>query len=189
MRPAILETPRLVLRPLEDSDGDALAAMHADAQVMRHFPATMTRAQTHGLIQRLQERERLTGIALRAVVLRDSGEVAGLAGLNRPSFEAAFTPCVEIGWRFARRFWGQGYATEAAEAALGYGFHDLALQEIVAFTVPANTASRAVMDRLGMTHMLDFDHPMIAEGHALRRHVFYRLRKDDWTARTARPGL
>jgi RimJ/RimL family protein N-acetyltransferase len=101
----------------------------------------------------------------------------GFAGIQRVSFAAPFTPAVEIGWRLARRYWGLGLATEAARAALADGFGRCALREIVAFAVPANTRSLAVMARLGMTHDpdADFDHPNIAPGHKLRRHVLYRI--------------
>ena len=102
-----------------------------------------------------------------------------------PSFEAHFTPCVEIGWRLAREHWGHGYATEAATAALAFAFGDRALEEIVAFTVPANIPSRRVMGRLGMRRLPadDFEHPAIAAGHPLRSHVLYRLRRADWKPR------
>jgi len=93
-----------------------------------------------------------------------------------PSFEAHFTPCVEIGWRLAREYWGRGYATEAARAALDFGFSRLGLEEIVSFTVPANLRSRSVMERLEMTHSPDddFENPRIPQGHVLRHHVLYR---------------
>jgi RimJ/RimL family protein N-acetyltransferase len=108
-----------------------------------------------------------------------------MVGLSVPRFEAPFTPCVEIGWRLARAHWGRGYATEAARAALGHAFGPLGLGEVVAFTVPANVPSRAVMTRLGMTRTPadDFDHPLLPEGHPLRRHVLYRIARADWAAR------
>ena len=100
-------------------------------------------------------------------------------GLAVPAFEAHFTPAVEVGWRLAAEHWSRGYATEAARAALDYGFTTAGLDEIVSFTVPANSRSRAVMERLGMTHdpADDFDHPRIEPGHPLRRHVLYRKRR------------
>lgn len=95
-----------------------------------------------------------------------------------PTFEAHFTPCVEIGWRLARDVWGQGYATEAARAVLDHAFAALALDEVVSLTVLANLPSRAVMERIGMTRSPadDFDHPRLPPGHVLRRHVLYRKR-------------
>jgi RimJ/RimL family protein N-acetyltransferase len=97
--------------------------------------------------------------------------------LSVPRFTAHFTPCVEIGWRLAYEHWGRGYATEAAQAAVAFAFGGLHLEELVAFTVPANQRSRKVMERIGMTRSDadDFDHPDLPEGHPLRRHMLYRL--------------
>jgi ribosomal-protein-alanine N-acetyltransferase len=97
--------------------------------------------------------------------------------LEVQTFDAHFTPCVEVGWRLAFEHWGHGYATEAARLALGHGFGTLAVAEIVSFTTVANHRSRMVMDRLGMRRdpADDFDYPNLPEGHALRRHVLYRL--------------
>jgi RimJ/RimL family protein N-acetyltransferase len=102
---------------------------------------------------------------------------AGFVGFVVPRFEAHFTPCVEIGWRLAQQHWGRGYVAEAARAALRYGFDTLRFVEVVSFTVPANVRSRRVMERLGMRHdpADDFDHPLLPEGHHLRRHVLYRI--------------
>ena len=104
----------------------------------------------------------------------------GFVGLAVPRFEAHFTPCVEIGWRVAADQWNRGYATEAACAVLKYGFEIIGLSEIVSFTVPINLPSRRVMEKIGMTHNSadDFDHPLIPEGHPLRRHVLYRKRRE-----------
>ncbi len=112
------------------------------------------------------------------------GAFLGVTGLSRPSFEAPFTPAVEVGWRFAREAWGHGYATEAAKAAVEFGFETLGLREIVSFTVPANERSWRVMERLGMKRdpVDDFEHPRLPEGHPLRRHFLYRLRASDWRA-------
>jgi len=100
----------------------------------------------------------------------------GVVGLETVSYQAHFTPAVEVAWRLARAYWGKGYATEAAQAALDYGFEQLGLDEIVALTVPANWRSRRVMERLGMTRVPkdDFDHPKLPDG-PLKRHVLYRL--------------
>ena len=106
-------------------------------------------------------------------------DCAGFVGLMVPAFEAHFTPCIEIGWRLARPYWGKGYATEAARAALDYAFDTLHADEVVAITVPANRPSRAVMERLGMVYdpAGDFDHPNLPAGHLLQRHVLYRKQR------------
>jgi ribosomal-protein-alanine N-acetyltransferase len=98
-------------------------------------------------------------------------------GLQVPRFEAAFTPCVEIGWRLAAEQWGRGYASEAARAALVFGFERLGLEQIVSFTTTTNTRSSRVMENIGMRRdpREDFDHPAMPAGHRLRQHVLYRI--------------
>jgi ribosomal-protein-alanine N-acetyltransferase len=179
-----LETARLVLREWRDADRAPFAAMNADPRVMEHFPSVMTNPESDAFLDRLRERWAATGFGLWAVERQADRRFLGFTGLAAPTFEAHFTPAVEIGWRFVAETWGQGYATEAARAALGFGFEDLDLAEIVSFTVPANTRSRAVMERLGMTRDAadDFDHPRLPEGDPLRRHVLYRLAHARWRA-------
>ncbi len=173
----VLKTERLVLRPWRDTDLAPFAAMNADPEVMRHFPALLSREQSDALVARIRDRFATRGWAQWAVEVPGVLPFAGFIGLSVPSFEAPFMPSVEIGWRLARECWGKGYATEGAKASLAYGFGTLKLPEIVSFTVVANQPSRRVMERLGMRHDPDgdFDHPSIAEGHPMRRHVLYRL--------------
>jgi len=102
--------------------------------------------------------------------------------LSIPQFTAYFTPCIEIGWRLAAPFWNQGYASEGAQAALDFGFTQCNLKEIVAFTVPANIASIRVMEKIGMSYIDNFDHPVLADGDPLRRHVLYRITKAEQNA-------
>lgn len=177
-----LVTPRLVLRGFDDPDRLAHAAMNADREVMRHFPAPLDAAASDAMLERMAAHWTEHGFGLWAVERRSDRVFLGFTGLSRPSFEAHFTPAVEVGWRLARSAWGHGFATEAAEAALRYGFETVGLEEIVSFTVPANERSRRVMERLGMTRdpADDFDHPRLEEGSPLRRHVLYRLRREDW---------
>lgn len=179
-----LATPRLVLRQWRDSDLAPFAALNADPEVMRFMPRCLGRAESEALAGRYRERIAERGWDLWALERRDDGCFAGVLGLAVATFPAPFTPCVEVAWRLARTQWGQGLATEAAAVALRFGFEELALEEILAFTVPANTRSRAVMERLGMRHAAgeDFEHPRLPEGHPLRPHVLYRLGRGDWQA-------
>jgi len=151
--------------------------MNADPAVMAYFPSTMTRPESDALLARIELAWERDGHGLWAVASRDDDTWLGMTGLAAPNFDAAFTPCVEVGWRYPESSWGQGYATEAGRAALDYGFDVLGLDEIVSFTTVANTRSRAVMERLGMTRdpADDFDHPRLPEGHPIRPHVLYRL--------------
>jgi len=173
----MLTTARLLLRAWRESDRAPFAAMNADPLVMRHFAAPLTPEESDDMIDRCIAHHREHGFTFFAVELRENGAFLGLTGMARPSFEAHFTPCVEIGWRIAREHWNRGYATEAARECLRFAFQDLGLKEVVAFTVPANHASRRVMEKLGMTRSPadDFDHPRLPEGHPLRRHVLYRV--------------
>jgi RimJ/RimL family protein N-acetyltransferase len=172
-----LTTARLRLRPWREADLAAFAALNADPVVMEHFPSVLERASSDALAARFGEHFDRHGYGLWAVELPDIAEFIGFIGLAIPRFTAPFTPCVEVGWRLAHRYWGQGYATEGARAAVAFGFADAGLREIVSFTVPANRRSLAVMERLGMTSDAreDFDHPVLPAGHPLRRHRLYRL--------------
>ncbi|GII31467.1 GNAT family N-acetyltransferase [Planotetraspora mira] len=173
----MLETERLSLRRWRESDREPFAALNADPEVMEHFPALLSRDESDALVGRIEEGFEERGFGLWAV--EAEGAFIGFTGLTVPRFTAGFTPCVEIGWRLARRAWGYGYATEAATAALGDAFGRLGLEEVVSFTAVQNLRSQAVMRRIGMSRDLagDFDHPVLPEGSPLRRHVLYRIRR------------
>jgi RimJ/RimL family protein N-acetyltransferase len=161
---------------------------------MEFMPGLLDRAASDAFVERIEQHFTQHGFGLWAVEVIEgmeagrgpaasAGAFIGYVGLMRPRFTAAFTPCVEVGWRLARAAWGRGYATEAAREACRVGFDEVGLSEIVSFTVPANVRSRRVMERLGMTHdpAEDFDHPLLPDGHALRRHVLYRLSRERWS--------
>jgi RimJ/RimL family protein N-acetyltransferase len=178
-----LRTARLLLRRWRDDDRAPFAALNADPEVTEHLGGTMSRARSDALVDQIEVVFERRGFGMWAVEVTGTGDLAGFVGLSVPSFEAPFMPAVEIGWRLARTHWGHGYATEAARAAVAFafGFDEAGLDEIVAFTVPANVRSRRVMERLGMAHdpADDFDHPALPAPHPLRRHVLYRLRRPD----------
>lgn len=170
-------TNRLLLRQWRTEDHAPFAAMNADPRVMEHFPNLLAREESDARADAIEQHWLERGFGLWAVEVPGVAPFIGFVGLSVPRFEAAFTPCVEIGWRLAADYWGQGYATEGARAAVEFGFGPLGLKEIVSFTVPANLRSRRVMEKLGMTRdpAEDFEHPLLAAGHPLRRHVLYRL--------------
>ena len=184
-----LVTERLLLRDWRAADVEPMLALSTDPEVMHHFPRVMTRDEVLAFVVRQRRLLRAGRPGLFAVATRDDHHFLGFTGLAVPRFEAPFTPCVEVGWRLARWAWGHGYATEAAEAALRHGFETLELDEVVSFTSVANQRSRAVMRRLGMHHdpAEDFDHPSVEVGHELRRHVLYRLTRDEWRSRPDTP--
>lgn len=171
-------TERLLLRRWRPEDRAFFSEMNSDPKVMEFLPALLSREQSDDLADRFETHFKREGFGPWVVEVAGGPEFIGFVGLFTVSFEAHFTPAVEIGWRLASDQWGHGYATEAASAALGYGFDSLGLDEIVAFTVPANLRSQAVMERIGMARdeAGDFDHPSLPEGSPLRRHVLYRKR-------------
>lgn len=179
----VLTTTRLILRRLMPSDLDAFAAMNADPEVMRYFPACLDRSETEAFVARMNRHFERRGFGWWAVELRDDDAFAGFVGLMRPAFHAHFTPCVEVGWRLPRRFWGRGYATEAGSACLTFAFDRLDLDEVVSMAVTENWPSRRVMERLGMSRRTedDFGHPKLPFDHPLRPHVLYRLTREAWT--------
>jgi len=179
----VLETERLILRRWCEADVAPFGELNADPQVMRHFPSRLDAGQTRAFVERIREHWDRHAFGLWAVEVRDGAPFIGYVGLVQVGFSAPFTPAVEIGWRLARSAWGGGHASEAARTGLAYAFETLALEEVVSFTVPANTRSRAVMERIGMRRDEggDFEHPTLPEGHPQRRHVLYRLERSDWT--------
>ncbi|MDA8520633.1 GNAT family N-acetyltransferase [Acidovorax sp. NCPPB 4044] len=190
--PALLQTPRLRLRQWTPADRAPFAALNADPAVMEHFPAPLGRAESDAMADRIEALIGERGWGFWAAERHGEGpgsenRFMGFVGLHRPIAPLPFGPCVEIGWRLARPFWGQGLATEAAELALRAGFEVLGLDGIVAFTALPNQRSRAVMQRLGMQESPTdaFEHPGVPAGHPLRAHCLYRLTRAAWRARTA----
>lgn len=186
----MIHTPRLCLRPWVDDDLAAFAAINADPRVMEHFPKPLTPSESDAMAGRIREKLDRHGYGLWAVEVVGVARFIGFVGLSEPTFQAHFTPCVEIGWRLAYEHWGHGYATEAARAVLEFAFGELLLDELVSFTTIGNQRSRRVMERIGMTHRAadDFDHPNIAEGSPHRRHVLYRLPRTTWEGLATRPA-
>lgn len=169
-------TERLVLRRWQRSDRAPFAALNGDPRVMKHFPATLSRAESDAIIHdRIAPHFERYGFGLWAVERRSDQAFLGFTGLAKVEVPCPFEGEVEIGWRLARNAWGQGYALEAATAALAYGFGPLGLAQIFAMTIERNVRSRRLMDRLGLARMpgLDFEHPKIAPGDPTRRQIVY----------------
>lgn len=171
-----LVSDRLFLRRWRETDRSAFARLNTDPRVMEFYPTLLMREQSDHLIHRFETHFDEHGFGPWAVEHRASGAFIGYIGLVVPRFQAHFTPCVEIGWRLAFEYWNKGLATEGAKVVLEHAFTNLALPEVVSFTVPANIRSRRVMEKLGMAYNPadDFEHPQLPVTHPLRRHVLYR---------------
>jgi len=178
---AELETDRLLLRQWVEQDSPIFAVLNSDPEVMEYFPALLSREESNAMAEKCKSLISERGWGLWAVELKSSGKFIGFVGLHTPKPNLSFSPCVEIGWRLLKEFWGKGYATEAAQEALVYAFNTLKLNEVVSFTTISNSRSRSVMGRLGFsnTHQ-NFEHPDIEKGHSLSAHVLYKITKQEW---------
>ncbi len=176
------ETTRLIIREWQDNDFDNYFTLNQDIEVMKHFPKTLSHEESMALIHKIKSSFKIHGFGFYTCELKDTKEFVGSVGLSVPDFNAHFTPCVEIGWRIAKKFWGQGLAVEAARKCFEIGFTQLNLNEIVAFTSSNNHKSERIMQKLGMTHNVndDFHHPKLAKEHPLSFHVLYRITKENW---------
>lgn len=184
-----IETPRLLLRNWLASDRDLFREINADSKVMEFFPFRRSHAEADAFLGKLNEMIKDSGLGFYAVELKETSEPIGFCGLSFTNMPSVFpAEAVEIGWRLATRFWGNGYATEAASALLGLAFDDKKMQAVVSFAVAENTRSTAVMRRIGLHRIpgMDFDHPRVPDTHPhLKRHVVYAITADEWARQAA----
>jgi ribosomal-protein-alanine N-acetyltransferase len=164
----------------EESDRELFAKMNANKEVMRYFPKTLDFKETDNFLNRVQEHFKENGYGLWAVELKDTNEFIGFIGFLNATFEAEFTPCVEIGWRLDNKYWNNGYATEGAKTCLEYGFNKLNLNAIYSFTAEPNKPSENVMKKIGMKKIGEFKHPRVEEGSPLKPHILYKIDKEEY---------
>lgn len=176
----MIETVRLRLRQWQAEDNEAFAAMSSNPQVMQYFPNLLTRAESDALIERMKSIIDTQGWGFWAVELKYSQQFIGFTGLNEQPAQFSFSPCVEIGWRLDQAYWGQGYAPEAARAALAFAFGQLKLDKVVAFTMLENVKSQRVMHKLNISKAGEFQHPALAKDHPLSWHVLYQILRQDF---------
>jgi len=173
-----VETERLLLRQWKDSDLKPFAAMNADKRVMEFYPAPLSQQESDAMANTCKSLIAERGWGFWALEEKNTGRFIGFTGLHVPKHQLPFSPCVEIGWRLAPEYWGKGFVTEAAQAALNIAFQKLGLDEVVSFTAKANIRSAAVMERLGMIRQSsNFEHPALPEGHELREHIWYKIER------------
>jgi RimJ/RimL family protein N-acetyltransferase len=173
-------TDRLLMRRWRDSDRDPFAALNGDAETLKFFPATLDRAASDALVDRIEDRFEQQGFGLWALEVTGTGEFIGFTGLNPMPDGVPGAGGMEIGWRLARHAWHYGYATEAARAALAVAFDGAGLSEIWSMTAVLNEPSQAVMRRIGLAKVAKFDHPRVPAGNPLQPHVMYHLARRDW---------
>lgn len=175
-----LETERLISRPWKEADTEPFYVICSDPDVMHFFGGPHTHEQVEMVVHKAMKLQQDFGVWLQPLILKETNEFIGMAGIAKVMFEEHFTPAVEIGWRLARKHWGNGYVTEIGRAFIDYAFNERGFDELVSFAVHNNERSTAVMKRLGFTHdpADNFDHKRVSDDMPhLKRHVLYRLKR------------
>ncbi|MDR6551640.1 GNAT family N-acetyltransferase [Paenibacillus qinlingensis] len=170
-----VETTRLRLRDWEEADLEPFCQLNADEEVMRFFPKTLSKDETHAFYHAIQAEFKECGFGFYAVETKENNAFIGFIGFHRAIFKAEFTPCIEIGWRLRKEAWGKGYATEGAEACLRYGFDELGLDDVYSFTAEINKPSQSVMMKIGMRFVNEFNHSRVEKDSPLYKHVLYHI--------------
>ncbi len=171
----MIETDRLILRPWRDDDILPFFEINSDREVMEFLPKCLSLEETRQFYNRIVAEHNACGYGLYAVELKNSGSFIGYVGFHNFDFDAAFSPGVEIGWRLARAYWNQGYATEAAKACIAHAQKHALFDEIYSFTTISNHRSERVMQKIGMERLGTFSHPALPKDHRLAPHVLYKL--------------
>ena len=176
-----IETERLKLRQWKAADRQPFVELNADPEVMEYFPSTVSESDSDQFIQRVTAKIAESGWGFWAVELKETNDFIGFVGLSNPASKLSFNPCTEIGWRLAKMYWGRGYATEAAQAALTFAFENLAISEVVSFTSVQNKRSQSVMKNINITDTgQNFIHPSIPLGSELQEHVLFKITRSVW---------
>lgn len=176
----MISTERLILRQWDDEDLYPFSRLCRDKNVMEFFPKLLTEDESFGMGKKIKSLIAERGWGFWAIEIPGESKFIGFVGLHISKESMPFSPCVEIGWRLAKPYWGMGYATEAAKASLRYAFANLGLDEVVSFTTVANIRSQAVMKKIGMSYESNFEHPDLEPSDPLCEHVLYKISKDEW---------
>lgn len=175
----VLETERLILRTWKEEDVQDYYEINLDPKVIEFLLGSLTVDECRVFVEKMNKQFDEKGYTLFAVELKETGELLGFIGLNYTDFKSDFTPCVEIGWRLSSKYWGQGLATEGALASLKYAFEKCGLDKIISFTAVGNEKSVRVMEKIGMTRVVDgdFAHPKLPLDHRLSKHIRYEIQR------------
>lgn len=173
----LFTSERLGFRNWKESDIPAMHAISSDLEVMRYFPKTQSLAHTSDFVKRMQDHYNANGFCYFAVDIAKTGEFIGFIGMCWQTYKVHFNPAVDIGWRLHKTYWGNGYASEGAKACLAYGFNTLKLERIVAVAPQINIPSVAVMKKIGMSWVEDFEHPLLTEHPELQVCALYEINR------------
>lgn len=173
----LFTSPRLGFREWNDSDMELMARINNDADVMQYFPSVQSNTQTEAFIRRMQNQFEERKYCYFAVDTLHNRNFIGFIGLSFQTFDASFTPCIDIGWRLSKDVWGNGYATEGALRCLQYGFELPGIEEIFSMAPKVNQPSINVMQKIGMNYVSDFKHPLLKDHPQLEDCVLYKIQK------------
>lgn len=173
----IFISQRLGFRTWKDSDTDKLFAINSDKEVMEFFPHLPSLEQTKDFIDRMQNQFKKNGFCYFAVDVLETESFIGFIGIAEQTFEADFTPCVDIGWRLDKKYWNKGYASEGAKRCLEFAFEKIGLESIKAVAPKINLKSRKIMDKIGMKYIKDFKHPALKDNTRLGNCVLYEINR------------
>ena len=176
----IFVSERLGFRNWQEKDISPMTEINSDPEVMAFFPGLQNRDQTTAFVHRMKAQYEDKGFCYFAVDELSTNNFIGFIGLSEQSFEAAFTPCIDIGWRLHTQWWNQGLASEGAIRCLEYAFNELCLDEIYAIAPAINIKSERIMQKIGMHKQYEFDHPLLADNGVLKRCNLYAIRLPDF---------
>jgi len=172
----LFASKRLGFRNWKDSDLPKMAVINSDPTVMKHFPGTQSKEQTAEFIVRMKKQFETNRFCYFAVDELEKEEFIGFIGISEQTYEADFTPCIDIGWRIAAQHWDKGFATEGAKKVLAYAFNELGLDRILSIAPMVNTASEHVMQKIGMQKVKTFEHSLLKDNERLKQCVLYEIK-------------
>jgi RimJ/RimL family protein N-acetyltransferase len=173
----IFKSERLGFRNWKQTDIDNMFEINSDKDVMQFFPSFPTKEQTAEFIERMNTQFLSSKFCYFAVDKLESNEFIGFIGLSMQTYDAKFTPCVDIGWRIKSSEWSKGFATEGAKKCLFYAFNTLKIEKIYSVAPKINTKSEHIMKKIGMKKLYEFDHPLLLNDERLKCCVLYIAEK------------
>jgi RimJ/RimL family protein N-acetyltransferase len=171
----IFTSERLGFRPWRENDVETLSAINAEAAVMEFFPSIITKEKTAEFITRMQDQYIKNGYCYFAIDILENGEFIGFIGLSEQTYEAEFTPCIDIGWRIKSSQWNKGFATEGARKCLDYAANVLGIESIYSIAPKINYKSQHIMAKIGMHKLCEFSHPYLKEDKRLKTCVLFKI--------------
>ncbi|PQJ19891.1 GNAT family N-acetyltransferase [Tenacibaculum sp. SG-28] len=173
MREVLFTSDRLLFRSWKKEDLQNLVTLNSNPLVMKYFPRILHEEDCKKFLHSMQKQLEQNKFCYFAVEVIQTKEFIGFIGLSKQTYPIDFNPSVDIGWRLHPKFWGKGYATEGAKACLQYGFNQINLKKILAVAPITNKNSIAVMQKIGMQKVKEFEHPLLLEYPTLKNCVVY----------------